>query len=232
MPSDMQPRPPHHRNPTDPWTTRKRPGERHQPVNADAPRTQPRTTRPLSDRLDSQNAGYLPAITELPPARQTPAFSSATPAPRHATRTEAYRRAVRVRATSAYALPVVPALILLYRRQPERFVRLHASRALVFFTLLAFGQVALFVALVVVGGALDAGLAVAAIAGLVFYVAFIALGILALMLWFLMLRDAMSGRFSTFPVLTRLAVDLESIISRVWARISERRGLRRNVSAS
>jgi uncharacterized membrane protein len=119
-------------------------------------------------------------------------------------------------------------MVLLYNDRDDRFVRLHASRSLVFFALVAIGQVTLFAALVGVGGAIGDGLPVAAIAGLVFYVAFIAFGASSLALWFLLLRDAMGGTFSSLPLVTRPAIWLERRLARLRPMVSASRVPARN----
>ncbi|MGH2517827.1 MAG: hypothetical protein ACRDHP_19445, partial [Ktedonobacterales bacterium] len=55
---------------------------------------------------------------------------------------EAERHA-RVRAGLAYAIPFVPALVLLVSERQHRWVRFHAAQSLVFFSLLALAQIAL-----------------------------------------------------------------------------------------
>ena len=126
---------------------------------------------------------------------------------------EAERR-MRVRAGLAYAIPFVPALILLMRERHQRWLRFHAAQSLVFFILLALIQIALFAALVLFGGNVDT-LPVAAVAGLVFYGLYLLVGILGLVFWLRLVADAMSGRSTRFRLLSGAAMRLEMALARL-----------------
>ena len=118
-----------------------------------------------------------------------------------------------MRAAVCYVVPLLPALGLLIRERSDRFVRLHAARALAFFVLLAAAQLALYAALVLLGGVVlpDGPLAVAL--GLVFYALVAALGLGSLLLWLALLRDAMAERFSRFPLLSGAAEGIERLFA-------------------
>lgn len=124
----------------------------------------------------------------------------------------------RVRAASAYALPFLPALWLLLRERRNRFVRLHAARALTFFGSLALVQILLFAALVVVGGIVT-GLTAAAVLGVLFYSVYIACAACGFVLWLLLMRDALAGRATSYPVLGGSSRWLEDRITRAQRRL-------------
>lgn len=115
----------------------------------------------------------------------------------------------RLRAALAYALPLAPALYLLWRERDNRFVRLHAAQALTFFTLVAVAQVVLFALVVMVGNLLPGGW-LAAVVGLLFWAAFIALGVGGFTLWLRLLNDCAQGRVRRRRLLTPLAKRIES----------------------
>lgn len=89
-----------------------------------------------------------------------------------------------------------------------RFVRLHAAQSLVFFGLLALGQVALYVALVMLGQTVADPTASFAL-GVLFLLLFGALGLGGFGLWLLLLADALTGRLRPYPFLSRLATLVE-----------------------
>jgi uncharacterized membrane protein len=121
---------------------------------------------------------------------------------------------MRVRAGLAYAIPFVPALILLVRERRQRWLRFHAAQSLVFFALLVLIQIALFAGLVLFGGNVDT-LPAATVAGLVFYGLYLLVGILGLVFWLRLVADAMSGRSTRFRVLSRAAMRLEVALARL-----------------
>lgn len=110
----------------------------------------------------------------------------------------------------AYALPLIPALVLLLRERRNRFIRVHAAQALVFYLLVAGWQIALFFAAVGVG-AVVADLRTDAIVGLAFLVLFILLAVLSALFWLVLIADAMAGRRTLFPVVSRWAERLERL---------------------
>jgi uncharacterized membrane protein len=136
----------------------------------------------------------------------------------------------RVLAALAYALPLVPALLLLARERRNRFVRIHAAQALVFFCLVGLAQASVFAALVVVGGVVsNARLAI--VLGLVAYGLFALIGLAGFVTWLLLLADAMAGRRRKRLVLSGLADVLERILTRRAPSASASAGLRRNIPA-
>ena len=126
---------------------------------------------------------------------------------------EAERR-TRLRAGLAYTIPFVPALLLLARERHHRWMRFHAAQSLVFFTVLVVVQIALFAALVLFGGTVDS-FQVAAVAGLVFYVLYVAIGILGLIRWLRLIADAMSGHSTRFRFISGWAMRLEEALARL-----------------
>lgn len=120
----------------------------------------------------------------------------------------------RRQALFCYALPFAPALAFLLRDQRNAFVRLHAARALAFFGAILIAQVALFVALIVIGGVAGDGFAAVAI-GLCFYGLFGVLGIMAMGMWLRLLADAAAGRFTPIPLLSAAAWRIEWAFARI-----------------
>lgn len=124
----------------------------------------------------------------------------------------------RVRAAFAYAIPFLPALWLLLRERRNRFVRLHAARSLTFFAALALAQALLFVALVLAGTAVS-GLTVATLLGILFYALYLAAAALAFLFWLLLMRDALAGRATAYPLLGGSAHWLEQRFTRAQNRL-------------
>jgi uncharacterized membrane protein len=109
-----------------------------------------------------------------------------------------------------YAVPFVPALVVLLRERQNRFVRLHAAQSLVFFALLALGQIALFAALVGVGNLL-VELPFAAAASFVFYALYLIVGLMSLIIWLRLLGYAVDGTVHKIPLLTLCAAWIERV---------------------
>jgi uncharacterized membrane protein len=136
----------------------------------------------------------------------------------------------RVLAALAYALPLVPALLLLARERRNRFVRIHAAQALVFFCLVGLAQASVFAALVVVGSVISSA-RLAIVLGLVAYSLFALLGLAGFVTWLLLLADAMAGRRRKRLVLSGLADVLDRILTRRAPPTSASAGPRRNIPA-
>jgi uncharacterized membrane protein len=107
---------------------------------------------------------------------------------------------------------------VLLRERRNRFVRFHAAQSLIFFITIPLMQLALFVALVVVGNIVGIG-ALAFVLGLVFIGAFLALGIGALFLWLRMLADCWAGQATVFPIIGSLAHRLERLLTEVQREV-------------
>jgi uncharacterized membrane protein len=155
-----------------------------------------------------------PSIHPLDPGRP------GAPAPR--LRESASARRMRVRAGLAYAFPFVPALVLLARERRHHWARFHAAQSLIFFTLLLLVQVALFAALVLLGGVVE-NLPAAAATGLVFYGLYLLTGILGFIFWLRLVADAMSGRSTRFRLLSAWAVRLEETVARLQRLVGQGR---------
>lgn len=124
----------------------------------------------------------------------------------------------RVSAAFAYAIPFLPAFWLLLCERRNRFVRLHAARSLAFFGGLALAQVAFFAALIAVGGAVT-GLNVAAVLGVIFYALYLLIAVLGFVFWLLLMRDALAGTATSYPLLGTWSHWLETHITRVQNRL-------------
>jgi uncharacterized membrane protein len=120
-------------------------------------------------------------------------------------------------------VPFLPALTLLLRERRNRFLRLHAARALAFFALLVIAQIALFTAVVAIGGLVPDG-KVAVALGLAFYALAAVLGLAAFGMWLRLLADAAAGRLTPIPLLTGAAHQVEQAFSRAQ-RLPDRPGL-------
>ena len=133
----------------------------------------------------------------------------------------------RTRAALCYALPLLPGLYTLWRERRNHFVRLHAAQSVVFFVAVALAQIALFIALVVVGNLVRGGWALTVL-GLFFWAAFIALGLGGLVLWLRMLNECVHARLRSRPLLTPLARRLEAVSLRFTHSASTAYHARRN----
>jgi len=133
----------------------------------------------------------------------------------------------RVTAALCYAVPYVVAVVVLLRERRNRFVRFHAAQSLIFFVTIPLAQLALFIALVVVGNIVGIG-ALAFVLGLLFIGAFVALGVGALVLWLWMLADCWAGQSTAFPILGSLAHRLERLLTEVRREVASSRTLRQN----
>ena len=125
-------------------------------------------------------------------------------------RTSRPHRNPRVLAALAYVLPLLPALVLLLRERRNRFVRVHAAQALVFYLLVGGWQLALFFAAVGTGDVFT-DLHTDVVVGLAFVAVFVLMAVLSLLLWLRLLADAMGGQRTLFPVLSLWAERIERL---------------------
>jgi uncharacterized membrane protein len=127
----------------------------------------------------------------------------------------------RVLAALCYTVPVVPAWSLLARKGSKRespFVRFHAAQALVFYGLVAAVQIALFVALVTLGGVVRDDV-VASLIAVVLVVVYLAQAVVIAITWTSLMADCVRGDTRLLPVLGRVALRLERFAPRAaWAR--------------
>ena len=135
----------------------------------------------------------------------------------------------RARATLCYALPLAPALYLLARERGNRFIRMHAAQALIFFVGVGFMQALLFALVVILGNA-TAGSRAELPVSLALWGALIALGLAALTLWLRLLADAGRGRLRWRPILTPLAAWLEPLFANRAPPASNAGRARRNTA--
>jgi uncharacterized membrane protein len=106
---------------------------------------------------------------------------------------------------------------LLARERRDRFVRFHAAQSLVFFGLVAGGQLALYALLVLAGG-LIASDVLAAVTGALILLGFVALGVAVVRVWLGLLADCVRGHVRPLPVAGALAARLERWTPRgTWA---------------
>ncbi|MGZ3584894.1 MAG: hypothetical protein ACXWP6_20770 [Ktedonobacterales bacterium] len=180
------------------------PGPGAQPAGALIPPMPPVPPRPPATRPPAKT----PAAPLPSPSHQANAVEGAAQQQQQAQATRRRQRAPNVRAALAYAIPFAPAIWLLARERRAHFIRLHAAQSLVFFGLLALGQVALYVALINLGQAITNSTASLAL-GLLFLLLFGFLGVGGFCLWLRLLTDAMTGRLRRYPFLSRLATLIE-----------------------
>jgi uncharacterized membrane protein len=114
-------------------------------------------------------------------------------------------------------LPLAPALYLLAHERRNRFVRLHAAQALVFFAGLGIAQTLLFVVVVVLGNVTADSRAELPVS-LALWSALIAFGLGALTLWLRLLAESWRGFLRRRPILSPLATRLEALSSRLAGR--------------
>jgi uncharacterized membrane protein len=98
---------------------------------------------------------------------------------------------------------------MLWRERRNRFVRLHAAQSVVFFGAVALAQIVLFIALVALGNWVSGDWA-PPLLGLLFWAAFIALGLGGFILWLRMLNDCVHGRLRRRPLLSPITARLEA----------------------
>jgi uncharacterized membrane protein len=162
--------------------------------------------RPLSASAPVARAVTMPVWAPEP----VPVVTS----PARAQRAERTMSNPRLRALICYVAPFVPALVLLARERRNSFVRLHAARALAFYAAIVVAQVALFVALVLIGGLAADGFGAVAF-GLLFYGLFGLLGVAAVGIWLRLLADAAAGTLTPVPLLTAVAWRIEWAFARM-----------------
>lgn len=117
-------------------------------------------------------------------------------------------------AALAYAVPLVPAVVLLQRERRNRFVRAHAATALVFFAVLALAQVALYV-LLLVAGSHATNPRTAALFGIGLLVGWALVSVLGLVLWLRLVASAIEGRVVSLPLLSGIARAIECAQRRI-----------------
>jgi uncharacterized membrane protein len=114
------------------------------------------------------------------------------------------RRNPRLLGGLAYAIPFLPAIVLLIRQRDNRFVRAHAAQSLVFFASLGLGQMVLFGVLLLAGG-LMTGLSIAIALAVALFVAWMALAAVGFFTWTRLIGAALAGRVAVVPGVTPLA---------------------------
>ena len=133
------------------------------------------------------------------------------------------QRNPRLLGALTYAVPLLPALVLLLRERRNRFVRAHAAQSLVFFAVLALAQIAIFVLLVMVGG-LTANVRTATVLAVVFALGWLALAALSFVAWTRLVGAALAGHVASLPLVTPLA----RLLLRSLDRVAAARGRGRN----
>lgn len=140
------------------------------------------------------------------------------------------RRNPRLLGAAAYAVPLLPALVLLLRERRNRFVRAHAAQSLVFFAALALAQVAFFALLVVAGG-LTTSLRAATMLAVVFALVWLALAALSFIAWTRLVAAALAGHVASLPLVTPLSRRLLRGLDRVAAALGRGRNDRQSVAS-
>ena len=139
---------------------------------------------------------------------------------RRTSRRSATRRVHHPRALAAlcYTVPIVPAWLILARERSNRILRFHAAQAFVFHALIAAGQIAIYVLLLIMGGLIRDDFT-ALVAAIVAMILFLSLGITALIFWLRLVADCLCGEAHALPIAGAWAVRLERFSPRgLWAR--------------
>lgn len=108
----------------------------------------------------------------------------------------------------------MPAVYLLTHERRDRFVRLHAAQSLVFHGLVGLAQIILFVALVVLGGAVQS-MTGALVAAAVLFALFGGLLLVVAITWAQLMADCIRGRVALLPLVGQWAVWVEASAARV-----------------
>jgi hypothetical protein len=120
-------------------------------------------------------------------------------------------------------VPLVPAVYLLTHEAHDRFVRLHAAQALVFHALVGAAQMALFGAVILLGGLIQS-MTGALIAAAVLFALFAALLIVVAITWAHLVADCIRGRVALLPLVGGWALWVEALTARdVWVQRRSRR---------
>ena len=166
----------------------------------------PRAAPPaIPGRVVTPASSVRPPQASPAPPRPAQPQSSANAAPM------VYKqRRPQVRAALAYALPLAPALLTLLSERENRFIRLHAALALVFFSIFGVGETLVFITLVVLGGIVHND-ALAVALGVISYGVGAALGIGSLILWLRFIADAIGGVWTVYPALSSMALRVERL---------------------
>ena len=127
-----------------------------------------------------------------------------------------------VQAAICYTIPFIASIVSLLRHRHDVFVRLHAVQALVFFSALVMEQVALFTALVILGGWLTDP--VAAFVGLGFYLVYGVAAAIFISLWLHLLADAMNGRVVARPLTRIWTASMFRLVNRIQHVIPDQAG--------
>ncbi|HEX6543307.1 MAG TPA: hypothetical protein VF040_16240 [Ktedonobacterales bacterium] len=159
---------------------------------------------------------------------QRPAAAPLPNTPGHSQRLP--RQNPRVVAALCYAIPCVASVVVLLRERRNRFVRFHAAQALIFFATILLTQLILFTALVILGNIVQANTWLVAL-GVLFIGGFLALGVGALILWLWMLADCWAGQATQLPLISRLALRLEQMLTEVRREVANSRTKRENPMA-
>jgi uncharacterized membrane protein len=155
-----------------------------------------------------------PASLEMP-ARSQPRTS---PSGRRAPARRAHRHHPRVLAALCYAVPIVPGWWQLVHERRNPFLRFHAAQSLVFFALVAAGQIGFYALLVLAGGLITSDrLAIAA--AFTFVALYLAFAVCVTIVWLRLLASCIRGDARPLPLAGRLALRLERFAPRAaWRR--------------
>ncbi|HEV2237987.1 MAG TPA: hypothetical protein VGR57_15105 [Ktedonobacterales bacterium] len=110
----------------------------------------------------------------------------------------------------------MPALYLLARERRDHLVRLHAAQSLVFHGLVGLAQMVLFVAVVLLGGAIQSTTG-ALVAATAIFVLFAGLLLVVAITWAHLVADCIRGRVGLLPLVGHWAEWLEALATRASA---------------
>lgn len=116
-------------------------------------------------------------------------------------------------AVMCYSIPLVVGAWVLWRERRSRFLRFHAAQSVVFCGLIAAGQIAIYLLLMLMGGFIQ-DILVASLAAVVVVGLYLALGLVALLLWLRLAWECLDGQTRPLPIGAGWAAWLERLTAR------------------
>lgn len=120
-------------------------------------------------------------------------------------------------AVMCYSIPLVVGAWVLWRERRSHFLRFHAAQALVFCALIAAGQIAIYLLLLLLGGYIQ-DILVASLAAVVVVGLYLALGLVALLQWLRLASECLDGQMRPLPLGAGWAAWLEHRTARRFRR--------------
>lgn len=173
-------------------------------------------SRSLPYDLERPRSGAQPPAPASAPA--SPAMPARSQPRTPPTGRPARRHHPRVLAALCYAVPIVPGWWQLAHERRNPFLRFHAAQSLVFFALVALGQLGLYALLVLAGGLITSDL-LATAAAFTFVALYLAFAVSVTFVWLRLLASCIRGEARPLPLAGRLVFWLERFAPRAaWRR--------------